>query len=144
MSAVLRGKAPAKVDIRKSTEDHECRLARKDSATCLSTGHLGPYELEATPISGDPYLYLPDQCEKDESIALNSVMDKIVMQALKTRHEQDKLIALIRNWHGSSHSPAILHGLLHNMQDPHISDPKQDSLSKAPPDIPAPPPHASS
>jgi hypothetical protein len=137
MSAVLRGKAPAKVDIRKSTEDHECRLARKDSATCLSTGHLGPYELEATPISQDPNFYLPDQrAKQEESIALTSLPEKIVIQALKARHEQDNLIFMIRDWHASSYFPSTFSGLLQNMQDLHITERGQDSLSKSPPPPP--------
>jgi hypothetical protein len=121
MSAVLRGKAPAKVDIIKSTEDHEYRLARKDSATCLSTGHLGPYELEA---------------KQEESIALTSLPEKIVIQALKARHEQDNLIFMIRDWHASSYFPSTFSGLLQNMQDLHITERGQDSLSKSPPPPP--------
>jgi hypothetical protein len=116
MSAVIHSTVSAKMDTQKVTTDHELHLARKDSALCLSTEPLGPYELEATPISRKLLPHLPDECVKqEESIALTTVLDTIKTQALKARHEQDNLL-----------------GLLHHLQDFHISKSIHESASGPP------------
>jgi hypothetical protein len=137
MSTIFRNEAPRPVDTKRTTTDN---IARKDSAVYLSSGYLGPFELEATPISPKHDPRLPNQqADQEEKIAsLTSTLDKITLQALKAKHEHDNLLAMVENWRDliySSHK--VLRTVAKDARPPDVRN-IHDPFFKSAPDV-APP-----